>query len=189
MMKNILFIFILALTVRSGYALLFVEGNNLILEDQMMYIQIGKAMAETGDFLQTTSGGYITVTERLPGYPALIALVYTLFGESNMAVVAAQILIDSFTCVIIALIVESVVTGGLLVAGIVSALNLGMIILSGMILTDTLFLFLFSIFILFAFHYLRYLEKTKLFLAISFLSLATLVRPVVLVFNFYFVFT
>ena len=176
--KNILFIFILALTVRSGYALLFVEGNNLILEDQMMYIQIGKAMAETGDFLQTTSGGYITVTERLPGYPALIALVYTLFGESNMAVVAAQILIDSFTCVIIALIVESVVTGGLLVAGIVSALNLGMIILSGMILTDTLFLFLFSIFILFLLKYLRQPTSLHMLVAISFLCIATLARPV-----------
>jgi Gpi18-like mannosyltransferase len=53
-----------------------------------------------------------------------------------------------------------------------------MIILSGMILADTLFLFLFSLFILFALYYFRFLTKTYLFLTIFFLSIATLVRPV-----------
>jgi len=176
--KKVLFVFLVALIARISYVWFFVEVDDLTFEDQLMYIQLGKDMIEKGDFLQAISGNYIGFTDRLPGYPALLAAVYALFGESNMAVVVVQIFIDSLTCVIIGLIAESVITRGFIVAGIVSALNLNMIILSGMILTDTLFLFLFSIFILFAFRYLRYLEKTKLFLAISFLSLATLVRPV-----------
>jgi len=176
--KKVLFVFLVALIARISYVWFFVEVDDLTFEDQLMYIQLGKDMIEKGDFLQAISGNYIGFTDRLPGYPALLAAVYALFGESNMAVVVVQIFIDSLTCVIIGLIAESLITRGFIVAGIVSALNLNMIILSGMILTDTLFLFLFSIFILFAFRYLRYLEKTKLFLAISFLSLATLVRPV-----------
>lgn len=176
--KNFLFIFAVALIIRVVYAWFFVEASNLILEDQTLYIQLGKTIAETGNFLQTTNHGYTAVTARLPGYPALLSVVYTLFGENNMAVVGVQILIDSLTCVVIGLIAESVMSRGFLVAGLISALNLNMIILSGMILTDTLFLFLFSLFILFAFYYLKHPAKLHIFYSVSFLSLATLVRPV-----------
>jgi len=176
--KNILFIFFLALVLRAGYAWFFIEENSLMLEDQMVYIQLGKAMAETGDFLQVTNNGYAAVTDRLPGYPALLATVYSLFGENNMAVVVVQIIIDSLTCIVIALIAESVIKGGFIVAGIVSALNLNMIVLSGMILTDTLFLFIFSLFILLVCRYIKHPNSFKLFLAISILCLSVLVRPV-----------
>ena len=53
--KKSLFVFILALIVRSGYAWFFIETDNLMLEDQAMYIKLGKTMAETGSFLQATS--------------------------------------------------------------------------------------------------------------------------------------
>jgi hypothetical protein len=149
-----------------------------MLEDQSMYIQLGKTMAKTGSFIQDTNNDYTAVTDRLPGYPALLAAIYTLFGENNMAIVAVQILIDSLTCVVIGLIAESVVNRGFVIAGMVSALNLNMIILSGMILTDTLFLFLFSLFILFIFYYLKSTSKLHIILSISFLCVATLVRPV-----------
>jgi len=176
--KKIVFIFFLAFIVRGAYAWFFVEASNLMLEDQAMYIQFGKTIAETGNFLQDTGSGYAVVTGRLPGYPVFLSVVYTLFGESNIAVVVTQIFIDSLTCVIIALIAELAVTGVFMVAGIISALNLNMVILSGMILTDTLFLFLFSLFILLVFHYIKYQNIFKLFLAISILSLSVLVRPV-----------
>ncbi len=177
-LKNFLLVFFLALTVRTGYAWFFVETGNLILEDQMMYIPLGQAMAATGDFLQASTNGYTTVTGRLPGYPALLSVVYTLFGENNMAVVVVQIFIDSITCVIIALIAESVIVGGFLVAGLISALNLNMTILSGMILTETLFLFLFSLFILYVFYYIKNPNNLKLFLVVSVLCASVLVRPV-----------
>jgi len=182
--KKSLFVFILALIVRSGYAWFFIETDNLMLEDQAMYAQLGKIMTETGSFLQATSNGYTVVTGRLPGYPALLSVVYSLFGENNMAVVATQIFIDSLTCVIIALIAELAITGGFIVAGVVSILNLNMTILSGMILTDTLFLFLFSFFILLALHYIRHPNSFKLLLAVFMLCLSVLVRPV----SYYLVF-
>jgi hypothetical protein len=134
--------------MRIVYAWFFVDASNLILEDQMMYIQLAQQYPSTG-FLGVTS-------ERVPGYPLLVSTIYNLFGENNMAVVMVQIFIDSLTCVIIGLIAESVISRGFLVAGLISALNLNMIVLSGMILTDTLFLFLFSLFILFAFNYFKH---------------------------------
>ncbi len=176
--KKVLFILFLALVVRIVYAWFFIEADSLILEDQRMYIQLGKAMAKTGDFLQPANNGYTVVTDRVPGYPALLAIVYTLFGENNMNVVAIQVIIDSLTCVIIALITRLIIPGGFMVAGVVSALNLSMIVLSGMILTDTLFLFIFSLFILCMLYYLRDKTKFQLFLTISLLCIATLVRPV-----------
>jgi len=168
--NKILFVFIVALIIRISYAWFFVEESNLFLEDQMMYIQLAQHYPLTG-FLGVTS-------ERMPGYPFLVATIYNIFGESNMAVVMMQVLIDSLACVVIGLIAETVVYRSFIVAGIVSAVNLNMIILSGMVLTDTLFLFLFSLFILFAFRYLKHLTKIQLFLAVSFLCFATLVRPV-----------
>ena len=174
--KKILFVFLVALIMRIVYAWFFVDASNLILEDQMMYIQLAQQYPSTG-FLGVTS-------ERVPGYPLLVSTIYNLFGENNMAVVMVQIFIDSLTCVIIGLIAESVISRGFLVAGLISALNLNMIVLSGMILTDTLFLFLFSLFILFAFNYLKHPTRFRLFLGVSFLCFATLVRPV----SYYLVF-
>ena len=178
--KRALLIFIIALTVRVVYAWFFIDTSSLTHEDQALYINLGQNMAQTGEFLKIAGDGYTTdwVTSRVPGYPQFLAVIYTLFGENNMAVVWVQVIIDSLTCVVIGLIAESIVSRGFLIAGLISAINLNMIILSGMILTDTLFLFLFSLFILFAFNYLKHLTKLQLFLAVSFLSLATLVRSV-----------
>jgi|GEM_PF-491916 len=176
--KNMLLIFLVALLLRIIYAWFFVDVENLIHEDQEFYIYLGQTIAKTGEFVQHTNGGNIPVTERVPGYPIFLSIIYSLFGENNMAVVLVQIIIDSLTCVVIGLLSGLVMRHGFLIAGIVSALNLNMIILSGMILTDTLFLFFFSLFILFSFFYLRKAKKMQLFLSITFLSIATLVRPV-----------
>ena len=173
--RTTIFVFVVALILRTGYSYFFIDPEYLILEDQGGYVQLGQSIAKTGDFFQLTDGKH---TGRLPGYPTFLAIIYTLFGENNMAVVVVQTIIDSLTCVVIGLIAKSVIPRSFLVVGMISALNLNMIIHSGMILTDTLFLFLFSIFILFAFYYLRHPARLKLFLAISFLAIATLVRPV-----------
>jgi len=178
--KRIFLVFFIALIIRACYALFFVDVSTLATEDQALYINLGENMARTGEFLRTVGDGYREewVTSRVPGYPKFLALVYKLFGENNMAVIWFQIIIDSITCVVIGLIAESIVTRAFLYAGLVSALNLNMIILSGMVLTDTLFLFLFSLFILSVFYYLKSPTKIQLFLAVFFLSIASLVRSV-----------
>jgi 4-amino-4-deoxy-L-arabinose transferase-like glycosyltransferase len=173
--KNTLFIFILALVVRVTYVWFFVDISDQLIEDQQGYKLLGENMAQTSNFFQLTDGRH---TSRTPGYPIFLAVVYTLFGESNLTLILVQIIINSLTCVVIGLIAGFIVPRGFLVAGLISSLNLGMVIYSGMILTDILFLFFFSLFILFAFHYLKSPKKIQLFLTISLLSIATFVRPV-----------
>ena len=168
--KNFLFVFFAALILRVIYIWLFVEEDNLKLEDQMMYIKLAQ-INPSHWFL----GGSV---ERMPGYPIFLSTIYNVFGENNVAVVVVQAIIDSLTCVVIGLIAELIVPRGFLVAGMISACNLGMVILSGMILTDTLFLFLFSLFILLAFYYVKNLGIFNLFMAFFVLSLSVLIRPV-----------
>ena len=176
-------LFVIALIVRVVYVWFFVELDNLFLEDQSTYINLGKSMYETGDFLISSNNSYMAVTDRLIGYPSFLYAIYSVFGENNMAVILVQIVIDSLTCVIIALFVESIIFGGFLIAGVLSALNLNMINLSGMILTDTLFLFVFSLFILLVVNYIKNANYIKLVLAVSILSVSALIRPV----SYYFI--
>ena len=167
--KDVTFLFLLALLVRVSYAILFVEIEYLLSEDQMGYIQLAQQFPESG-FLGMTS-------ERVPGYPLFISSIYTVFGESLWNVISIQILLDSASCVVIALMAKSLFGKGFWIAGVLSVINLNMIILSASLLTDTLFLFLF---ILFIFSLLQYLqnERTSWFiLLVLFISLATLVRP------------
>jgi len=167
--EDVTLLFLAALLVRVGYAIFFVEPEYLLTEDQALYIQLAQQFPDSG-FLGVTS-------ERVPGYPLFIASIYTLFGEEPWNVISIQILLDSISCVVIALMAKSLFSKGFWIAGILSAINLNMVILSVSLLTDTLFLFLF---ILFLFSLLQYLQNARtrwLILLVLFISLATLVRP------------
>jgi 4-amino-4-deoxy-L-arabinose transferase-like glycosyltransferase len=167
--KDVVLIFSLALLVRIVYILFFVEPEYLLTEDQSLYIQLAQ---------QFIDGGFLGVSpDRLPGYPLFIASVYSMFGEGLWGVVLIQVLLDSISCVVIALMAHLIFGKGFLVAGILSAFNLNMVILSATLLTDTLFLFLF---ILFLFSLLQYFQNKQfkwLALLVLFISMATLVRP------------
>lgn len=167
--KDVTLLFLAALLVRVGYALFFVEPEYLLIEDQALYIQLAQQFPESG-FLGV-------IHERVPGYPLFISSIYTVFGESLWNVISIQILLDSASCVVIALIAKSLFGKGFWIAGVLSVVNLNMVILSASVLTDTLFLFLF---ILFIFSLLQYLQNKRtrwLVLLVLFISLATLVRP------------
>ena len=167
--KDVTLLFLVALLVRTAYALFFVEPEYLLIEDQALYIQLAQQFPDSG-LLGVPS-------ERVPGYPLFITSIYTLFGEGLWKVISIQILLDSISCVVIALMAKSLFSKGFWIAGILSAVNLNMIILSTSLLTDTLFLFLF---ILFLFSLLQYLQNVRtrwLVLLVLVISLATLVRP------------
>jgi len=168
-LKNGVILFLISLLVRITYIFLFVESDHLVAEDQALYIQLAQNFPNSG-FLGVP-------TERVPGYPFFISVVYNLFGESIWNVVLVQVILDSISCVVVALMANILFDRGFWIAGILSALNLNMVILSASLLTDTLFLFLFTLFL---FSILQYLQNTHarwLILLALFISLATLVRP------------
>ena len=148
--KDVTLLFLLALMVRVSYAILFVEIEYLLSEDQMGYIQLAQQLPISG-FLGLTP-------ERVPGYPLFISSIYSIFGESVWNIISIQILLDSVSCVVIALMAKSLFVKGFWIAGVLSVINLNMVILSASLLTDTLFLFLF---ILFVFSLLQYLQSER----------------------------
>jgi len=170
LLKSCLIIFLIAVAARFSYAFFFIRPEYLLLEDQGQYIKLALEFPKTG-FLGITP-------ERVPGYPLFLSLLYSIFEENNQYIIAVQAIIDSISCILIGLLSQLIFSRGLLISGIISALNLNMIILSATILTDTLFLFLFIIFLLSLVKYLQKETWLWLFLSILFLSIATLVRPV-----------
>jgi len=160
--KNVTLLFMLALLVRVIYSLFFVEIEYLFTEDQFLYIQLAQQLSESG-FLGVTP-------ERVPGYPFFISIVHILFGESIWNIILIQILLDSISCVVIALMAYSIFREGFWVAGILSAINLNMVILSASILTDTLFLFLFVLFLFSLLQYLKNEQIKWLFLFVLFIA-------------------
>jgi 4-amino-4-deoxy-L-arabinose transferase-like glycosyltransferase len=59
--------------------------------DQEGYRRLGRALAETGRFTRFPDAPeFVPEVIRTPGYPVFVALVYTLFGTSQIAVAAAQ---------------------------------------------------------------------------------------------------
>src|SRR5688500_11751037 len=59
--------------------------------DQEGYRRLGRALAETGRFTRfPETAEFVPEVIRTPGYPVFVALVYTLFGTSQIAVAAAQ---------------------------------------------------------------------------------------------------
>ena len=167
--KDVTLLFLLALLARISYAIFFVETEYLLSEDQLGYIQLAQQFSESS-FLEVTS-------ERVLGYPLFISFIYAVFGESLWNIVSVQILLDSISCVVIALMAKSLFNKGFWIAGVLSAINLNMIILSIMILTDTLFLFLFVLFLFSLFQYIKNKKIMWFFILVILISLATLVRP------------
>jgi len=168
-LRDGIILFLIALLIRISYVYFFVELEYLSAEDQAMYIQLAKNFSNSG-FLGMT-------TERVPGYPFFVSIIYSLFGESAWNIVFIQSILDSITCIIIALIAKLLFNKGFWIAGALSAINLNMIILSAALLTDTLFLFLFVLFLFSLIKYLQGVHVKWLSLLALFISLATLVRP------------
>jgi len=162
-------IFILALAVRLLYLGLFVQSQDLLIEDQGMYVKMAGLI---GDGLWKE-----IIPDRVLGYPIFLSLIQKTFGNLYPATLMVQGMVDSATCVLIGLLAQTILGQGFLGAGLLSALNLNMIILSGMILTDTLALFFFTASLLGMAFYFRRGNAGWATLCLGSLAAATAVRP------------
>ena len=168
--KHVIWIFCIALFVRSIYVYIFVESSYFLSEDQTLYIQLAYQF-QSSDFLGVTP-------QRVPGYPLFLSTIFSVAGKGLWNVVFIQILLDSISCVVIALLAKSIFGRGFWIAGVLSAINLNMVVLSATLLTDTLFLFLFVLFLFSLFQYLKTKSIKWFFFLVLFITLATLVRAV-----------
>jgi hypothetical protein len=169
-MKRMLGVFGFAFLVRIAYIWVFVTPEQLGAEDQLLYISMARSIPDSGLDALTP--------ERVYGYPLFLSVVMFLFGHGLYGVLGVQAVVDSLSCVLSGRLAEAVLGRGFLIAGLLSALNLNMVILSGMVLTDSLFLYLFTLFLLFLIRFLHSRRTTDYLGCLFFLVVATAVRSV-----------
>ena len=177
--KKLLVIFFMALIIR-GILFVHVIGHpQVILQpDSRMYVSLAQGLLQHGTFCYPDRPGQPDV-ERMPGYPLFLALVLWLSGESLLAVLVLQIILDSFSCVLIYYLGEMIQEGVGFLSGVLACFNMGMITYSHFILNDNLFLLIFLVLLVGIFRFLREPEwKTGILLGAG-IGIATLIRPVI----------
>lgn len=74
-----------------------------VVDDSRLYADIAKNWLQFGVYGITNSGHLMPTLSRLPGYPAFLAVIFTVFGRDNFrAVLIVQVLFDLVTCFLIA---------------------------------------------------------------------------------------
>lgn len=145
-----LLIFSVALMVRLiNIAFLPVSPETMLAEDAILYWNGAEALLEHGVVGRASADGTVILeTERVPGYQFFVAGIQAIFGASFHAVLFVQAILDSLSCVLIALIGAALPTAAAprlaWVAGLLAAATPNLVIHAGMILGDCLFLFLFA---------------------------------------------
>jgi hypothetical protein len=138
-------VFFLALSVRLvNIGLLKGDSSFFAETDALGYWWLGARLANANTFWPTL----LHLTDRMPLYPLLLAAVQSTLGDVPRVVALIQAVIDSGTCVLIAAlgILISPLVGVL--AGVIAACSVTLIVTSSQVLTETLFLFFFTLMLL-----------------------------------------
>jgi hypothetical protein len=72
--------------------------------DAPFYIELARNWLKNGVYGVPIAGHLTPVDMRLPGYPAFLAALFAVFGQSTRPILVAQALVDLATCVLVALI-------------------------------------------------------------------------------------
>ncbi|MDA8882537.1 glycosyltransferase family 39 protein [Alphaproteobacteria bacterium] len=147
----------------------------MLIEDAKMYWNI----ANSGQgLLDTARIAFFHEDERVPGYTLFLAATISLFGSHFLPILLIQCLLDSITCLMIMMLGRHVFPTSFWLFGFLAAAWPNLIIHSGMILTDTLFIFFFTAFLL-SFVWLLEKQNVSYVLMVGvMLGIATMTRPI-----------
>lgn len=171
--KHFLFMLVvLSCAVRLFFFLLFLKDNPcLLLFDSGHYHTAALHLAQGQGFVGADGLPYFY---RLPGYPLFLALCYTLFNFNVLCTLIAQMVLASFIPLCVFFLSLKLFPDDMRcakAAALITALHPGFLILSGLLMSETLFILLFLLFFL-------VLLPNCFFSAGVLLGLATLIRPV-----------
>ena len=76
--------------------------------DTKFYEELARNWLDHGVYGLFVSGQLMPVDQRVPGYPAFLAMIYSTLGRTRIAVMLAQAAIDLVTCVFAALIASRI---------------------------------------------------------------------------------
>jgi hypothetical protein len=95
--------FVWASLAAVGLRLVFVVWFPAVVDDSRLYANIAENWLQHGIYGVTNAGVITPTLSRLPGYPAFLAAIFSLFGVGNFrAVLLVQVLFDLATCFLIA---------------------------------------------------------------------------------------
>jgi len=144
-------VFVLALLVRLvNLALLTGHDAFFAEEDAAGYWALGAALAQRQSFWPTL----LCSTDRMPLYPLLLGAVRAIVGDAPRLVALLQAVIDAGTCTLIAALGALLSARIGLIAGILAALSVTLVVMSTQVLTETLFLFFFTLMLIAAARFL-----------------------------------
>lgn len=179
----LLLIVVLAVLLRIALALPgLVSGKNpaetFFRPDSPGYVGPASSLAETGSY-NTSPESLKPATQRPPGFPACLALIFAVFGQG----LKFPVIIFCLTGALIA--VPVFYTGKLFgsfapgaLAGLLFASNITAVALSPLYLSDTLFTLLAAVQLYFFSRFYFYHRLPYVLFAVFFAGLAVLVRPV-----------
>ena len=100
----------LAAALLCGFALrlYFVVHFPFYAGDTKFYEELARNWLDHRVYGLFVNGQLFPVDMRVPGYPAFLAAIYSVFGRTRLAVMLAQAIIDLVTCVLAALIVSRI---------------------------------------------------------------------------------
>ncbi|MDA0239176.1 MAG: glycosyltransferase family 39 protein [Proteobacteria bacterium] len=154
--SNLVAIFLAALVIRIL--------NWISIDDPSLYAFAGdspiywdgaKAWLDSGYFSRAEGGGFVPETERVPLYHLFLVPFRWIFDDMLWPVLIAQSILDTGTCMLIGLLGAQLTRSTGLLAGLLAAAWPNLVIHSQLILSDSLFLFLFTGVLYFASKYLK----------------------------------
>jgi hypothetical protein len=138
-------IFLLALGIRLiNVALLHGDASFFAEPDAPAYWKLGTELARPDAFWSTLR----SLTYRMPLYPMLLAGIQSVAGNAPRAVAIVQAGIDAGTCTMIAALGALISPRVGWVAGLLAAFSASLILFSSQVLTDTHFLFFYTLMLL-----------------------------------------
>src|SRR5260221_27459 len=138
-------VFVFALCVRLiNLALLTGRDAFFAEQDAFGYWALGAALAKPDTFWPTL----LSLTDRMPLYLLLLAGVQHAFGDLPRVVALVQAVIDAGTCTFIAALGALISPLPGLIVGLLAALSVTLVVFSTQILTDSLFVFFFTLMLL-----------------------------------------
>jgi len=175
-------IFLLALVVRLLYFGLSYSAHdgNLVaaINAGDSYYDIGQNIIADNGYSAVQEPPYVLTSYRTPGMPFFIAWVYFLFG-SYLAVIILQIVLGSIVPLLGMKIARFIVEKKTIsvAVGIFLALEPTGVLLSTVLLSETVFAFLFALSLICLFHYWNDKTQIPLLASAFLLGIATLTRP------------
>ena len=179
-------VFAVSFAIKLAFLIFIVDSSELILDfnpDSADYYNLAVNLLECGEFSRSETPPNIPDNLRTPAYPIFVAFIFLVCGRSLVAIAIAQIIIASLTTVLVYLLGRELeIDKAGRVAAVLFAFDLSALVYAHSMQTETVFVFLFTLYVLLLTKYFRLPKLIWLIGSASTLGIAVLCRPIALYF-------